>query len=97
MRHVSITCKNHPHLRWSCKEIAWTNGYNGSRRIIFLGRVKLDPEGIPILYHDKSGTSCEQVTYNGDLIEECSCSAKDLIKSPEDEVIEKAYQAKTKE
>lgn len=30
-------------------------------------------------------------------IEECSCSAKDLIKSPEDEVIEKAYQAKTKE
>ncbi len=38
MRHVSLTCKHHPDLRWSCKEIAWTDtgGYNNCRNIFFL-------------------------------------------------------------
>ena len=37
MRHVSLTCKNHPELRWSCKSIAFTpgKGYNGIRHIFF--------------------------------------------------------------
>lgn len=39
MRHISLTCKNHPELRWSCKSIATSanGGYNGSRHIFFLG------------------------------------------------------------
>lgn len=39
MRHVSLTCVNHPDLRWSCKEIAWTDkyGYNNQRNIFFFG------------------------------------------------------------
>ena len=38
MRHLSLTCKNHPELRWSCKSIAFTPGYgyNGARHIFFL-------------------------------------------------------------
>ncbi len=38
MEHVMRTCRNHRNLRWSCKEIALTNGrYNGSRRLFYLG------------------------------------------------------------
>lgn len=33
-----LTCKNHPNLRWSCKDIAWENDhYNYSRNLFFLG------------------------------------------------------------
>ena len=41
MRHVSLTCKNHPELRWSCKSIAWNDvgGYNHERNIFFFGTV----------------------------------------------------------
>lgn len=38
MRHVALTCKHHPELRWSCKSIAYnypTGGYNGLRNIFF--------------------------------------------------------------
>lgn len=39
MRHVTLTCVNHPQLRWTCKSIAWTPtmGYNGQRNIFFQG------------------------------------------------------------
>ena len=39
MRHVTLTCKHHPNLRWSCKEIAYSPGYgyNGQRSIFFNG------------------------------------------------------------
>lgn len=39
MRHVTLTCKKHPNLRWSCKSIAYTpgHGYNGARNIFFTG------------------------------------------------------------
>ena len=39
MRYVTLTCLNHPNLRWSCKEIAANpNGsYNGMRHIFFDG------------------------------------------------------------
>lgn len=39
MRHVTLTCINHPELRWSCKEIAVNSigQYNGMRHIFFNG------------------------------------------------------------
>jgi len=40
MRHVILTCKNHPDLRWSTKEAAVTNGrYNGARHLFFTGHI----------------------------------------------------------
>ena len=34
-----LTCRNHPDLRWSCKEMAWgEHGYNGIRHLFFFGR-----------------------------------------------------------
>lgn len=49
MRHVTLTCKHHPELRWSCKSIAFNypdGGYNGARHIFFNGAVndKYAPE-----------------------------------------------------
>jgi len=38
MRHVTLTCKHHPELRWSCKSIAYNypqGGYNGARHLFF--------------------------------------------------------------
>jgi hypothetical protein len=37
MRHVTLTCKNHPCLRWTCKSIAYSpgHGYNGMRHIFY--------------------------------------------------------------
>lgn len=42
MRHVTLTCVNHPEQRWSTKSIAWSvmgpreGYYNGSRNIFHL-------------------------------------------------------------
>jgi len=38
MRHVKLTCINHPELRWSCKSIAVNHlgQYNGARNIFYL-------------------------------------------------------------
>ena len=43
MRHVILTCTNHDHLRWTCKEIAFSDGggYDGTRNIFYWGS---DPE-----------------------------------------------------
>lgn len=83
--HASLTCKNHPQLRWSCKRIAIspTGGYNGARNIFFCGRVT-DPVK---LYSDRSGVDCEEyVTIDGKFqpVRECDCSASELILAPED-------------
>lgn len=39
MYHVSLTCKHHLHMRWSCKSIAWTDrfGYGGQRNLFYFG------------------------------------------------------------
>lgn len=39
MRHVTLTCKHHPELRWNTKAIACPNGqgYNGARNIFYNG------------------------------------------------------------
>ena len=83
MRHVILTCKNHPELRWSCKEIAFTDkyGYNGARNIFFDGT----PDGKG-MYHDGSGLSCTHVK-DGKAVTECSCPSSDLIRAPEDKLV----------
>lgn len=85
MRHVILTCKNHPELRWSCKEIAFSDdlGYNGMRNIFF--------DGIPDetgMYADGSGLSCTTVK-DGKIIKECTCPSEDLIRAPEDALVKK--------
>lgn len=39
MRHVMLTCRHHPNLRWMCKSIATSpqGGYNGMRHIFYQG------------------------------------------------------------
>lgn len=84
MRHVILTCKNHPKLRWSCKEIAFTDegGYDGTRNLFFDGT----PDGTG-MYQDKSGLSCTHFK-NGKNVEECNCSGHVLIRAPEDKLVE---------
>lgn len=67
MRMLSLTCRHHPELRWSCKSIAFTpgHGYNGARNIFFFG-------------NDKH----EEITEDGTRIRECSCPPTDLILAP---------------
>ncbi len=74
MRHRILTCKHHPVLRWSTKEIAWTNGYNGCRNIFFMG------ETTGVMHSDNSGVQCDPAT-------ECICPSSDLILAPEDSLV----------
>jgi hypothetical protein len=78
MRHCILTCKNHPDLRWSCKEIAFTEGYgyNGSRNITFDGCLP-----VKTVYSDKSGVSFT-VPAN-----ECNCAPTELVRAPEDSLV----------
>ena len=84
MRAVILTCKNHPELRWSTKECAFSDatGYDGSRNIFF--------NGIPSgegMYSDGSGLHCTRVqTIEGEthVVHECSCKSSDLVRAPED-------------
>lgn len=86
MIHRILTCKNHPHLRWSCKDIAWSGFYNGSRNIFFMG----EPSGEG-MYPDNSGLDCS--TYFSNRVQpcvyECSCQAGDLILAPEDSLVKR--------
>jgi hypothetical protein len=81
MRHVILTCTNHPNLRWSCKEIAVSNGkYNGIRNIRFLG----EPSGKG-MYADGSGLDCTTLG-----VEECLCNGMDtFVIAPEDKLVTK--------
>ena len=79
MRHVTLTCRNHPDLRWSCKEIAITNGrYNGQRNIFFDGH---RDGGELILRPCPDALLGFAEGYLVDGIEhfECKCSARHLI------------------
>jgi len=87
MRRVSLTCRNHPTLRWSCKEVAFTDahGYNGARSIIFVGR------STGKFYPDLSGVECEDFdTATSTWIAECSCPPSDLIRASEDGILAQA-------
>ena len=90
MRHVILTCKNHPNLRWSTKECAVNSdgAYNGSRNIFFNG----EPTGEG-MYHDNSGLNCSRFKRNEAseliLIEECQCAASELTFAPEDVLVKK--------
>jgi hypothetical protein len=93
MRHVILTCKHHPNLRWSTKECAVNadGSYNGLRNIFFNG----EPSGRG-MYHDGSGLDCTtfveerneagQVT-GGRIVDECNCPPSDLIRAPEDAMV----------
>lgn len=84
MSHRILTCKNHPNLRWSTKEEAWSGFYNGARNIFFNG----EPDGTG-MYSDGSGLSCS--TYFKDrenpIVHECNCPSSDLILAPEDALV----------
>lgn len=93
MRHVILTCKNHPRLRWSCKECAVNQdgSYNGSRSIFFNGV----PSGRG-MYQDGSGLHCTKIVESRDaegkitdmqLVEECTCGPGDLTFAPEDALV----------
>jgi hypothetical protein len=82
MRHRILTCRNHPELRWSCKDVAWSGFYNGSRNIFFKGT----PDGQG-MYPDGSGLSCTDWIEGQGPISECTCPASDLILAPEDELV----------
>ena len=85
MRHVILTCKNHPNLRWGCKEIAFSDsgGYNGCRNIFFRG----EPTGDG-MFNDGSGLDCSVLTADRqNVIEECTCPASDLIRADEDKLV----------
>jgi len=81
MRHRILTCKNHPNLRWSCKDIAWSDGYNQCRSLTFDGT----PSGKG-MYGDGSGLDCVRVK-DGEIVQECNCAASDLILAPEDSLV----------
>jgi hypothetical protein len=80
MSHTTMTCENHPHLRWSCKEQAISydkdgNGrYNGSRNIFFKGQYAPEVEGY-------SWDNCHKIV-RGVLIQECACKSNLLILLP---------------
>lgn len=83
MRHRILTCKNHPELRWSCKDVAWDpgSGYNGVRHIFF--------KGVPTgqgMYSDGSGLDCTTFK-DGAVIQECPCDASELVLAPEDALV----------
>lgn len=83
MRHRILTCKHHPELRWSCKDIAWSDGhgYNHKRHLFFNGT----PSGQG-MYSDGSGLDC--TTLKDDTIfVECNCPAADLILAAEDSLV----------
>jgi len=89
MRHSILTCKNHPHLRWSCKHVAFSErgGYNGSRSIFFNG----EPTGMG-MFSDGSGLDCSAFFPDREnpVVVECSCPASDLILAPEDKLVSRA-------
>lgn len=84
MIHRILTCKNHPQLRWSCKDIAWDGHYNGARSIFFNGT----PSGKG-MFSDNSGLDCTHFWQDESYVEECACSSNGLILAPEDELVKR--------
>jgi len=91
MRHVILTCKNHPDLRWSTKEAAVTNGrYNGARHLFFTGHIAT----FKGMHQDGSGIDVSPVQKNADgtftVHRECDCSSYDLVVAPEDALVKRS-------
>jgi hypothetical protein len=88
MRHVILMCKNHPHLRWNTKEIAWstrpdgTGYYNGCRNIRFAG------VSAGQMYRDGSGLDCTWFdSLTGEYVHECDCPVSDLVLAFENKLV----------
>lgn len=81
MRNLTLTCKNHPELRWQTKEGAIELGaaipgspanYNGRWNLYFVG--------VAI-----AATKDYAVTgLDGSAVEECNCPTRTLLIAPED-------------
>jgi hypothetical protein len=99
MRHVILTCKNHPKLRWITKEIAVSDGkYNGHRSLFFMGEPVLDKDGKPKMNYDDSGLQCNEFIPVRDLtgsivdyseVKECECTLDCLEIAPEDSLVKR--------
>ncbi len=74
-----LTCENHPHLFWRCKDLAVSdNGrYNGSRRIFFAGRAYRADETLP--YEGATYTEWAYPRDEGIMLHECACPGSALI------------------
>lgn len=84
MRHVILMCEDHPDLRWSCKEIAVSNGrYNGTRNIFFNGYAS------GRMYDDMSGMYHDFEPRDGVSPRECDCPASKLTIAPEDAMVKR--------
>jgi hypothetical protein len=87
MRHVRLTCLNHPNLRWQCKSIAVNSigQYNGARNIFFLGSAeKADKDIADIGDFFKNAKVGEALTTLGADCPECTCPPSDLRFAPEE-------------
>ena len=89
MRHVILTCKLHPNLRWSTKEVAVNSDgtYNGARNIFFHGEHCADGK-------DRQYIETEEGMR---FVRECPCHPSELIRAPEDAEAAIAYEAWLKE
>ena len=87
MRHVRLTCLNHPNLRWQCKSIAVNSEgrYNGARNIFYLGTVEKANEDINAISkwmkESKPGHSIGPLIAD---VPECTCYADALRFAPEE-------------
>jgi hypothetical protein len=79
---MTLTCKNHPDLRWRLKDVGWTKRedgtgyYNGSRNLFYLGRYSPNKG-------DYANYDYSKFTDDEKFIPECDCRAVDLIVAPE--------------
>lgn len=97
--HIALTCRNHPNLRWTTKNI----GFIGARSIFFAGSVEegkrrdgfnvADPfttikrwldEGIIKDFEDLRATvQSYKEMMDEGVVYECVCPGSDLIPAPE--------------
>jgi hypothetical protein len=64
--HIALTCKDHPTLKWSTKNIH-------GRTLFFFGLRK--GFGLPT----EGGWENEFITAEGELVKECNCPASSLV------------------
>jgi hypothetical protein len=67
--HIPLTCVNHPHLRWTTKNISHIGA-----RSIFPGSMKMVPYG---MWNTFSADEQQSLTDSG-YFAECECPLRDL-------------------
>lgn len=86
MRHVRLTCLNHPELRWQCKSIAVNSKgqYNGARNIFYLGSVEKADADLTAIGEFIKAEPGTRLTGLGADVRECTCPPSDLRFAPEE-------------